>query len=506
VQVSSPPSPYTAPPCDAAGDAQQPGHIYINGTEEPQLAVSPSGNMVGMWHQDRWSNGGAHGIGVATKSSTSKSWSEGTIAWDACSGAPSSSPLGAYFRNSDPWVSFGPDGTLYASALAFNIGFPNNANSVVVATSSDGGVNWQNLRTVPGGAFPNIQSDTDKNSTTADPTIDGTAYTVWDTLIAPTDNPDDNPHTCAYTGPAYFSMTSNHGADWTNATVMVNTANRQQTIGNIIVVDPTTKPNHTLYDFFDNITTPNTCIQGTRSTESVAFVTSTDNGKTWSQPQVIAPFNSLGVIDPNTGKPLRVGDGLQEVARDSVTGDLYVVWESSTNYAKNVNQSSSAFDNEILLTMSTDGGKTWSTPASIDSGNNGLPAFTPTVAAHNGHVAVTYYDSRFLQPGQTNFMPTDYWARVSTDAGLTFGPEQRLTPNSFDVMSAPVARGFFLGDYEGLQPNGAGFQALFVKTNCNATDSSDTTFTGSCGPANSNISNPPTSNMDPTDVFTIAIS
>src|SRR5438067_12970128 len=75
----------------------------------------------------------------------------------------------------------------------------------------------------------------------------------------------------------------------------------------------------------------NTPFQGTRSNAQLAFVKSTDGGSTWTQPQIIAPFNSLGVRDPNTGELLRVGDGLEEVAIGG-DGKLYVVWESSTRY------------------------------------------------------------------------------------------------------------------------------------------------------------------------------
>ena len=69
------------------------------------------------------------------------------------------------------------------------------------------------------------------------------------------------------------------------------------------------------------------------------------------------------------------------------------------------------------------------------------------------------------------------------------------------LMKAPYARGFFLGDYEGLQPFGSGFEALFVKTNCDAPYTSTL-----CGPANYTGRVPQTSNKNPTDVFAKTIS
>lgn len=110
-----------------------------------------------------------------------------------------------------------------------------------------------------------------------------------------------------------------------------------------------------------------------------------------------------------------------------------------------------------------------------------------------------------LSAGQTANLPTDYWVSYSTDGGATFGNEQHIV-GSFDQLTAPFARGFFLGDYEGLQPSGGGFQALFVKTNCNALDASGQVFPsgGLCAPASSNLT--PTSNTRPTDVFTARLT
>ena len=493
VRVSGP-SPYAA--CSST-DAGQPGKNYLNGEEEPQLAANPTdhANLIGMFHQDRWSNGGAHGIGGAFSSDGGVSWTEVTLPFSAC--APGGLP---YERASDPWVSFGPDGTAYASALSFD--GSTNRNAVSAAVSPDGGATWTNAQTIV--AYPNAQFFTDKNATTADPTRAGVAYTVWDTLISPTDNPRDNIHAAAYAGPAYFSKTTDFGKSWSTPTVIVNPGNRHQTIGNIIVVDPGTG---TLFDFTDLIISPNTPFRGARSNELAAFVKSTDGGDTWSAPQVIAPFNSLGVIDPNTGQALRVGDGLEEVAIDPASGNLYVVWESSTNYLKNVKQSAASWDNEILMAASKNSGATWTTPTVVHKLSNGMPTFTPTVAVDsNGTVAVTYYDNRSLSPSNTTTLPTDYWVSESTDAGATFGNEQHIA-GPFDQLSAPVAGGFFLGDYEGLQSIGSGFEALFVKTNCNLNPSDPNAVPvgdQACGPASSNVA--PTPNTNPTDVFSATIS
>jgi hypothetical protein len=488
----------------SAFDSSQPGRNFLNAEVEPQLAVNGN-NMIGLWHQDRWSDGGAHGIGVGVSNDGGAHWTESTLPVNRC--APGTPPtLNFYERASDPWVSFGPgkvDGKdtqiAYASALSFNI--TNNFNAVSAARSIDGGKTWDHAQPIPGSVFTTFQFSTDKNATTADPFRESTAYTVWDTLIGPTDNPDDNPHAQAYSGPAYFSKTTDGGQSWSQAKVIIDTKNRQQTIGNIIVVDPR---NGDLYDFTDLIVSPNTPFQGTRSNALLAFVKSTDGGDTWSAPKVIAPFNSLGVVDPNTGEPLRVGDGLEEVAIDPANGKLYVVWESSTRYQKQLKQSRAAWDDEILLTTSSDGGQTWTAPSVVHKLPSGLPTFTPTIAVNGGTVAVTYYDTRNLSAGQTANLPTDYWVKYSTDGGQTFGNEQHIV-GSFDSRTAPVARGFFLGDYEALQPNGTGFQAFFVKTNCDATDSTGQIFTGEfCGPASSNVA--PTTNTNPTDVFTMQLT
>ena len=485
VQVSGATSPYAA--CVPA--ATQPGRNYLNAEVEPQIAVNPANpqNVIGQWHQDRWSNGGARGIAGAYSTSGGSTWKDVTVPYTSC--APGGLP---YERGSDPWVSFGPDGTAYSSALSFD--GSTNRNAVSAAVSYNGGKTWTHQQTIV--AFPNLQFSTDKNATTADPVLPGVAYTVWDNLISPTDQPDDRIHAAAYTGPAEFSKTTDGGIHWSAEQTIIGTGNRQQTIGNIIVVDPKTDA---LYDFTDLIVPPNTPFKGAASNAQVAVAKSTDGGDTWTAPQVIASFNAAGVHNPNTGVAARVGDGLEEVAADPANGKLYVVWESSTNFDKNLNQAVGTFDNEVLFTSSADGGTSWSTPTRIST-FSGMPVFTPTVAVNaDGTIAVTYYDSRELTASNTTTWPVDYWVTYSTDGGQTFGNEQHVS-GPFNLNAAPVARGLFLGDYEGLASLGTNFEALFVQTNCGGFDSTSPL----CHPASSNVTATP--NTDPTNVFSATLT
>jgi hypothetical protein len=93
-----------------------------------------------------------------------------------------------------------------------------------------------------------------------------------------------------------------------------------------------------------------------------------------------------------------------------------------------------------------------------------VSAFTAAVDVNAaGAVGVTYYDFRNDTPDTATAL-TDYWIRTSTDGGATWAPSQRVTPASFDMKKAPIARGYFTGDYEGLDHAGNTFKVFFVQT------------------------------------------
>jgi hypothetical protein len=425
-------------------------------------------NVVGTWQQDRWSNGGAHGLVAGFSSDGGKTWGETSLPFSACAPNAIADPFtgSAYNRASDPWVSIGPDGTAYAAGLLATNSTDGGINDTGVATvtSTDGGRTWSNpnLERADQGTSPIFEAThffNDKESITADPVHAGTAYVVWDRLQAPSHSPDAALKAHAFRGPTWFSKTTDGGKTWSTARPIFDPGQNSQTIGNIVVVDPRTGK---LYDFFDQFSTTGSP-KFTPRGDSVSFITSTDGGVTWSKASVVSDEQTVLDVDPNTGAALRTEETLPSVAVDPVTGELYVVWEDARFTGGAVNQA--------VISTSTDGGATWSVPAPVST-PSGTPAFTPTVAVNaNGSVAVTYYDLRNLPSGDTSTLPTDVWLKTSPRGGGAFGPDTHVA-GSFNMLVAPSAGGFFVGDYEGLGVNGNSFLPFFVQTNC--TDNSCT--------------------------------
>jgi hypothetical protein len=177
------------------------------------------------------------------------------------------------------------------------------------------------------------------------------------------------------------------------------------------------------------------------------------------------------VSDPNTGQAIRTGDIIPEPAIDPTTGQLYIVWQDSRFNGHH-------FD-EVALSTSTNGGSTWSAPIQVNTNTPPTgPGFTPMVHVNpDGTVGVTFYDFRNLTT-QTTTLPTDYWFVKSTNHGASFDSEMPITPTSFDMLTAPNAGGFFVGDYEGLDTSGTSlFQPFFVQTNSGNTSNRTDVFT-----------------------------
>src|SRR5712691_7788153 len=190
-----------ADPFASCSLAHQTGTNYANAEVEPSVTAISSSALVGAWQQDRWSNGGARGLVAGFSVNGGKSWSESTLPFSGCAPGAVIDPFtgGPYDRASDPWVSAGPDGTVYAvaiSATETDGSVPgNNDTAVPVATSSNGGATWQNAQLIKADkgtspVFEFTQFFNDKESVTADPKKAGAAYVVWDRTVSPSGSPD----------------------------------------------------------------------------------------------------------------------------------------------------------------------------------------------------------------------------------------------------------------------------------------------------------------------------
>jgi hypothetical protein len=497
------------------------GINYPRSEVEPFGAINPTNpsNIVTVFQQDRWSNGGAHGLAAGVSTNDGASWSIVQLPFSTCAaGTPADLQ---YEVASDPWVSFGPGtaadptkgATAYAVSISFNESVGRNGNTVGAAVSSDGGATWTHAQTMHADAQSGVPipvDDTnfdffhDKESVTADPTRPGWAYAVWDMLIGPNANESSDLHSRSFTDDTLFTRTTDFGASWSPVRVINtsvhSTTNKNQTIGNIIVVDPRTG---TLYNFFNQIF--NTGSNAGAHGDNAAFQKSTDKGLTWSAPQIISTMDDIGVADPNnlnpeTGKapaPFRVGNGLPAPAIDPETGDLYVVWEDSRFSGQD----------ETAITRSTDGGATWSAPKRVST--PGGPAFTPVVAVTDsgsagvgGTVGVTYYQLGATSSGSaptTEFIKRFSGAAAGDSSSVDTGVAAIRVLGPFNMLDAPFARGYFTGDYEGLVTTGSGSTATFdpvVVAGACGTALTCTALTSVVAPVN----RAPTGN-DSTDLF-----
>jgi hypothetical protein len=433
---------------DVAWQVSRGSTLFSSSAVEPWIVVNPVNrdNIVGIWQQDRWNDGGARGVVVGVSFDGGQTWQAVDLPGVTLCGG------GDFQRASDPWLSFAPDGTLHAVALAIDqdpdtggFGF----NGVLASRSTDGGLTWSAPVALTETNDPFVLND--KESITADPNDPNYVYAVWDRL-----QPYKNP-AADYTGPTMFARSTDGGLTWKPPRAINKPGKFRQTLGNQIVV----QPNGTLLNVavFVNVR------KSSKSRYAIAVQRSFNHGVTWQKIKSVvktqphSAFNFSGVYDPESGQPLRTGDIIPAVAVDPVTGTIYAAWQDSRF-------NGNAFD-EIALAQSVDGRK-WTkpvkinlTPTTIASGNR--QAFTPSIrVATNGTLCVTYYDFR----NNDNDTPllTDVWAAFCTPAAgiaTNWSNEVRLTDESFDFLQAPNAEGFFVGDYEGLATDGTDFLAFW---------------------------------------------
>jgi hypothetical protein len=408
------------------------GTVFPNAEVEPSIAIDPTNpqHLIGVWQQDRWSNGGANGIVSAATFDGGHTWTRSTAKFSRCT-------QGTYDRATDPWVTIGPGGTAWQIAYVFDANAPNRA--MLVSRSSDGGRTWQDPHQLQHDATPDLAMD--KETVTADPLDSHFVYAVWDRLTGYT-IPNNN----LGTGPAWFARTTDGGDSWEPARQIYDPGPDTQTVSNQIVV----LPDGTLVDLLMVITQNSSLTP--RATVSV--LRSTDRGVSWPPPAIpVKEAEFVGVNDPKNGRGIRTGSVVPTIAVDRANGALYIAWEDA--------RFSKMERDGIALSKSIDGGLHWSDPVQVN-GAPAVPAFTPALAvASNGSVGITYYDFRSDDASDSGRLMVAQWLATSTDGGATFA--DAMIGGPFDLRSAPLEHGaYFLGDYQALVSSGPVFLPFFV--------------------------------------------
>jgi len=443
---------------DGQSAGPPPGEVFVNAEVEPWVAVNPTNpdNLVGVWQQDRWTDGGSKALWTVRSTDGGASWTSApAIPWSTCAGSTDAEAT----RATDPWVSFGADGTAHAIALSLD---PNGFMTAVLASrSTNGGATWSAPATLI--RDDDLRFFNDKESITADPTDADFVYAIWDRIYKPGASKGfpSQLNSFAFRGAPYLARSTDGGVTWEAARRISSNANLF-TIGNQIVV----LPDGTLIDFTDYAT--GSGVQPANHDWKAVF-RSTDHGASWTaKPITIDKVTEVAHRIPDGTFPVRAGG--DDIAVDPVTGALYAVWTDG--------RFNDGAHNDVILSKSTDGGLTWSVPVKVSGNPLGVDAHTPSVEVNaSGQVAVAWYDYRNDVAGDSA-ATADYWNRISSDGGATWA-EQRLTATSFDISKAPVApasRGYFLGDYMGLASRGSSFANLYIVTTGNAANRNDAVF------------------------------
>jgi hypothetical protein len=380
---------------------------------EPFLAIDPGNpnRMLAGYQEGRFDDGGCRALTLAVSSNGGRTWREALLPnLTRATGGP-------WQRTSDPWVAFGPGGRAYYVSLGFQE--TQADNGVFLSTSEDGGLTWGDPVAVHLGGRNFDDKEAVVVDTRSDSPYRSRVYVAWDWV-----SPENQQ-------PVVLSSSDDGGASFSPPVFI-----RSQ--GNGVGVVPVVGPGGVLHAVWLNFIG--------FSSQALVASRSTDGGATWSAPVTISSVQVSGVPSARTS------EGLPSVAVDPRNGSLYVAWQDD--------RATPGVDH-LLLSRSTDGGETWSSPRPVADGPPDAPDFTPAVAVTpEGLVGVAYYS---LRNDPDRAVLVDEYLVVSRDGGQSFGKSQRVTARPWDLRDAAFTeRGFFLGDYQGLVAASKRFHPFWV--------------------------------------------
>jgi hypothetical protein len=382
------------------------------GTEvEPDIAINPNNpqNIVGVFQEGRYFTGGAMDTGWSSTVDDGKTWTTGP--------APGLTKAvgGKFDRASDPAVAFDLQGDVYLSSLPIldESGGPTGVG-VTVNKSTDGGKTWNKPVTV----YENDNAFSDKDWIAVD---DGPSSPFKGRIYAAWDFPS-----------SFNQMVVAHSTD--GGQTWSSPVNVSGAFG--IGAIPLVQPNGNVTLIYESLAGP------------YQASTSTDGGVTWSSPVNIADDDSVPI--PNLRAP-----ELPSGAVDPQTGTLYIAWQDARFRHS---------QNDIVVSASADGGKTWSSPvrATTDPVTDGFDHFTPGIFAVSGKLVVSYSVQK-ESPSPSGIVYTG--VSISLDGGRAWTAPTRINHNLSYVQYAANAEGRFLGDYQAVVATATEVHPIFIIAN-----------------------------------------
>jgi hypothetical protein len=194
---------------------------------------------------------------------------------------------------------------------------------------------------------------------------------------------------------------------------------------------------------------------------------STDGGAHWTGPSLIAPVVDPGIFDPVQGRP--VMDGIAGARVDLASGPNVDIASGRPTGAGATDEifmswvdGSAGINNEhLMLSWSTDGGATWSTPMVVPLAPGDRPVYSAPAVSPNGSDLYLVYNA-FTTPYRDNTTDPRNLVGVVLHADVTGGVPGAFT--ELDRSSNGDPRGSsanslvaeFLGDYVYGQATNAG--------------------------------------------------
>ncbi|PYT35301.1 MAG: hypothetical protein DMF52_10785 [Acidobacteria bacterium] len=326
----------------------------------------------------------------------------------------------------DPSIAADATGNFYYAYIDDSPGKGRTAGNtnIQVAKSTDGG------RTFPTFSIVDQGVSNDKTYLTVDTQprsrFNGTVYVAYTSL-----------------GAGVRVAVSRDGALTWSAPVAVTSSTTSQ-LGALPVV----APDGTVYVFYAES-------NDTMGSLGIMFAKSADGGLTWSPPAAVAShlpspgFFNLRNADPKFGSAAVTGFSSNSMPAASITpdGTIYVAWvdfpqgsclDVLSNHVPCTNS-------DVRLSVSRDGGNSWTAPVKVSDETNSTDQFSPWIATHHdGLLSIIWLDKR-LDPNNQNY---DAFYTNTAD-GVTFLANVRVS-----TVTSIIGRTTFIGDYNGLAVTG----------------------------------------------------